>query len=155
MSSGSATDFAAVIASDAVNHEGAAEPLACRGRGPVAFAATADWLRAAFDELSHEVLHSAVDGELVVLDTMMRGRHVGPFATYDESGAPDQVFAPTGRAFGVRQTHWLRVRDARVVEHWASRDDLGQAQQLGWVPPTPAYLLRCALAKRRLRRSTS
>ena len=30
------------------------------------------------------------------------------------------------------------------------RDDVGTAQQLGWIPPTPAFLLRGWLAKRRL-----
>jgi hypothetical protein len=29
--------------------------------------------------------------------------------------------------------------------------ELGQARQLGWVPPSPAFLVRSALARRRLR----
>jgi hypothetical protein len=41
-----------------------------------------------------------------------------------------------------------------VVEHWANRDDLGLAEQLGWIPPSPAFLLRGAPIKRRLRRAT-
>ena len=49
------------------------------------------------------------------------------------------------------QTHWLRVADGQVIEHWANRDDLGTALQLGWVPPTPLYLARAALAKRKAR----
>ena len=32
--------------------------------------------------------------------------------------------------------------DGLVVEHWANRDDMGTAAQLGWVPPTPRDLLR-------------
>ena len=35
-----------------------------------------------------------------------------------------------------------------MIEHWANRDDLGMAMQLG-VPPRPRYLARMALAKRR------
>ena len=38
-----------------------------------------------------------------------------------------------------------------AVEHWANRDDMGTAAQLGWVPPSPLYLLRMARAKRRAR----
>jgi hypothetical protein len=50
---------------------------------------------------------------------------------------------PTGRSFATQQSHWLRLTgDGRVAEHWVNRDDLGIAMQLGWVPPTPAYLLR-------------
>ncbi|HEX4252663.1 MAG TPA: hypothetical protein VH008_32675, partial [Pseudonocardia sp.] len=49
--------------------------------------------------------------------------------------------------------HWLRVDDGRVIEHWAHRDDLGMAEQLGWVPPSPLYLIRCGLAGRRASRA--
>jgi hypothetical protein len=79
----------------------------------------------------------------------MYGRHVRPFAAYDADGEVEEVFPPTGREFGTTQTHWLRFEDAQVIEHWANRDDLGTAKQLGWVPPTPLYLVRMALAKRR------
>jgi hypothetical protein len=43
----------------------------------------------------------------------------------------------------------------RIIGHAANRDDLGQARQLGWVPPSPAFLVRSALARRRLRRATA
>jgi len=49
-------------------------------------------------------------------------------------------------------TAWLRIEDGRIAEHWANRDDLGTARQLGWIPPTPAYLLKMARAKRRAKR---
>jgi predicted ester cyclase len=81
----------------------------------------------------------------------MSGRHVAPFVAYDADGRVDEVFPPTGRRFETTQTHWLRVVDGKVVEHWANRDDLGMAKQLGWAPPSPVYLLRMALAKRRAR----
>ena len=62
------------------------------------------------------------------------------------------MFPPRGRNFAVTQTHWFRMRDGRVAEHWANRDDLGMGQQLGWNPPTPPYLVRMLLAGRRARR---
>ena len=40
-----------------------------------------------------------------------------------------------------------------IVEHWDNRDDLGMARQLGWIPPTPAYLFKMARAKHRAKRS--
>jgi hypothetical protein len=43
---------------------------------------------------------------------------------------------------------WLRA--AFADPHY--RDDLGMARQLGWIPPSPAYLIRMARAKRRAAR---
>ena len=56
---------------------------------------------------------------------------------------------PTGKAFAITQTHWFRTRDGVITEHWANRDDLAMARQAGWVPPSPGFLLRAAIAKRR------
>jgi hypothetical protein len=40
-----------------------------------------------------------------------------------------------------------------VIEHWANRDDLGTAMQLGWTPPAPLYLARMIIATWRAKRS--
>ena len=153
MADGERPDFDGVIAPTAVNHEDGVEPPSCRVGGPAGFHATALWLRAAFADLGHRVEHVVAQDDLVVVDATMTGRHVGPFVVHDTTGAVTNAWAPTGRTFAVRQSHWLRVEDGLVTEHWAVRDDLGQGVQLGWVPPTPVYLLRCAQAKRRAVRS--
>ena len=82
----------------------------------------------------------------------MSGRHTGVATIYGEDGGVAQAMPPTGKRFATTQTHWFRLRDGMVVEHWANRDDQGTAMQLGWVPPTPWYLVRMALATRRARR---
>jgi predicted ester cyclase len=110
-------------------------------------------LRTAFADLHYDILHCVADGDLVAVGSTMNGRHVAPWAVYTDEGAVDAVFPPTHRSFAMTQSHWFRVQDGRIIEHWANRDDLGTAKQLGWVPPTPAYLVRMALAKRRVRRS--
>lgn len=69
----------------------------------------------------------------------MSGRHIAPFVSYDKDAQPAQVFPATGKQFASRQTHWFRVADGMVIEHWADRDDLGTATQLGWIPPSPWY----------------
>ena len=127
-----------------------------RGHGPAAFKATYEWLHATFDGLRWDIEELVAEGDLVVARTVMRGRQVAPFATYGLDGRVDQVFASRGRSFAASQTHWYRLADGRIVWHAANRDDLGQARQLGWVPPSPAFLVRsAALAKRRLRRPVS
>jgi predicted ester cyclase len=153
MEDGTRADFDAVLHPDFLNHEARAEPPACRERGPAGGYATALWLRAAYRDLHWEIHHVVAEGDLVVIHCTMSGRHVGDFVTYDGDGEVDQVFPPTGERFATTQTHWLRIADGKVSEHWANRDDLGTALQLGWVPPTPLYLLRSALAKRRARRA--
>jgi predicted ester cyclase len=152
MRSGRLEEFHEVFHPECVNHEAKAEPPATRGRGPEAMYATALWLQAAYADLTWEVHEVLAERDLVAVHCTMSGRHVGDFVTYTEDGAVGDVFPPTGKRFATTQSHWFRVRDGQVVEHWANRDDLGTAQQLGWVPPTPPYLLRMALARRRARR---
>jgi predicted ester cyclase len=153
MGDGDLDAFAAVIHPAATNREARTEPPATRATGPAAYHGTALWLREAFADLHWEIHNVVAEGDLVVVHTTMSGRQTGPFVVYDEDGRVKVAFPPTGRSFAVTQTHWLRVADGLVIEHWANRDDQGMAEQLGWVPPTPAYLLRMAMAKRRARKS--
>lgn len=153
MAHGTLADLRRLVHPDAVNHEAHAEPPACRGTGPEAFWATASWLREAFSDMEFRVLDVVVQDDRTVVHALMSGRHTGDFVVWTPQGTVERAFAPTGRRFEVAHAHFQRVRDGRVVEHRAVRDDQGQALQLGWVPPTPAYLLRCAVATRRARRA--
>jgi predicted ester cyclase len=154
MATGTREDFDEVYHPRFVNHEAAAEPPAARAEdGPSAAWGTALWLRGAFADLRFDIHEVAAERDLVVVHLTMAGRQVGPFVEYDADARVRNAFPPTGRSFATTQSHWLRVRDGKVVEHWANRDDLGMALQLGWVPPTPVFLLRMALAKRRAARA--
>jgi hypothetical protein len=33
--------------------------------------------------------------------------------------------------------HWYKVRNGKIVEHTANRDDIGMMRQLGLLPPAP------------------
>jgi predicted ester cyclase len=109
-------------------------------------------LRAAFAGRHYDVHYSIADGDLVAVNSTMNGRHSAPWAVYREDGQVDTVFPPTNKVFATTQSHWFRIEDGAIVEHWANRDDLGTARQLGWIPPTPAYLFKMARAKRRAAR---
>ena len=152
MVDGSFEEFEAIVHPDARNREDVDEPPASRGRGPSAFYATALWLREAYADLRFDVHEVIAEGDLVVIHATMSGRHVGAFVGYGPDARPTQAFPPTGRRFATTQTHWFRVAEGKVVEHWANRDDLGTAMQLGWTPPSPLYLVRMLLATRRARR---
>ena len=147
MGSGTLTEFHSLYTPDAVNREAINEPPDTRGGGPAAMYATARWLRHAFADLYWEIHQVIAEGDLVSIHCTMHGRHVNTFVGYDEKASVKDAFPPTGRRFASTQSHWCRVADGKVIEHWANRDDLGTALQLGWAPPTPLYLLRMAVAK--------
>jgi predicted ester cyclase len=151
MASGDLSDFERIVHPHAVNREAKDEPPAASEMGPNGFYATALWLRAAFADLDFEIHDVIADGDLVAIRNTMSGRHHGAMVGFenDEVGT---VFPPTGRTFASTQTHWFRLADGKVIEHWANRDDIGTAQQLGWIPPTPIYLMRMAAARRKARR---
>lgn len=149
MADGERAEFDVLYSPGAVDRENKIQPPSSRVPGPECFWSTALWLRAAFAGLHYDIHHALTDGDLVAVNSTMNGRHTAPWAVYTETGAIDTVFPPTERSFAMTQSHWFRVRDGLILEHWANRDDLGTGKQLGWIPPTPAFLIRMARAKRR------
>jgi hypothetical protein len=55
-------------------------------------------------------------------------------------GAVDGGPPPTGKSFAARQSHWFRIADGQLAEHWATRDDLSALLQVGVIkrPGPPA-----------------
>jgi predicted ester cyclase len=80
-------------------------------------------LRSCFGEISWEIHHVLVDGDLAAAHVTMRGTHEGGLPP----GAP-----ATHKPFAARHVHLLRfAEDGRALEHWAVRDDLGAMMQVG------------------------
>ncbi len=112
-----------LIHPDFVNHE--ADPE--RSGGPAGAAATSEWLRSCFGEVSFEIERILVDGDMAAAYVTMRGTH--------EGGLPPNVPA-THKPFAVKHVHLVRFADdGRALEHWAVRDDLGLMMQAGLLPP--------------------
>ena len=155
MASGDRAEFDPLYHPRAVDRENRVQPPSSRVPGPAGFYSTALWLRAACAGLHYDIHHAIADGDLISVNSTMNGRHVTPWAFYTDDGTIDSVFPPTNRTFAMAQSHWFRMEDGVIVEHWATRDDLGTARQLGWIPPTPAYLVKMALAKRRVAHASS
>jgi predicted ester cyclase len=115
-------DLAAqMVTPDCVDHE--APPGT--PPGPEGANAVLRWLRGAFADLSYEILDAFGDRDRVAVRLITRGTHTGEFL-----GAP-----PTGRRFEIEAIHLYRIQDGKVAEHWAKRDDLGLARQLGLLAP--------------------
>ena len=125
---GGETDLVArLVHPDFVNEEAAAE----RRHGPEGLAATSEWLRSCFRDLSYEIHHVFVDGYMTASHVTMSGTHEGGLPP----GAP-----ATHKPFAVKHVHLFRFADdvSRAIEHSAVRDDLGMVMQFGLLPPPSA-----------------
>lgn len=92
--------------------------------GPTHLVEAAAWLLAQFPDLAMSVEALVVDGDLAAALVRSRGTNLG---------AVNGTIPPTGRTFEALQSHWFRVRDGRIAEHWATRDDLGVMLDLGLI----------------------
>ncbi|MFC6010913.1 ester cyclase [Nocardia lasii] len=119
---GSADDFAAIYAPDAVNRPGSYAPASCRARGPDAVHATALWLRRAFSDLRWTITALAAEDSTVVVRTEMTGRHTGRLVLH---GEPAQIIAPSGLRFTVSRTYRFRLARGRIIERSVDFGELG------------------------------
>jgi predicted ester cyclase len=138
LDSGDHDAYAELHHPDYVNHEAAAG----RQRGPEGARVTAVFLNRVFADMHHEPLDVIAERDLVVVRAQASGRHVGEI-----SGFP-----ATGRTFSVQHIHMFRVADGQIIEHWACRDDLGAARQIGAIPKGGRSGVIRRLAARRHRR---
>jgi predicted ester cyclase len=101
-----------------------------RVHGPTAMRGTVAWLTGQYPDIRMEIEALIAEGDLVAARVLSHGTHLG-----QAPGGPP----PTGRSFHARQTHWFRIAGGRLVEHWATRDDLTAMIQTGMItPPGPA-----------------
>lgn len=115
-------DLAGLVHPDFRNWE-AVGPVADL-RGPEAFRAAIEMLNRAFSELRYAVVEVIAERDRVAARTMMHGLHTGPM----------RELPATGRPFAQSQSHWYRIDDGLIAEHWATRDDLGFLHQVGLAP---------------------
>jgi predicted ester cyclase len=81
------------------------------------------WLLATFPDLRFRVEQLIAEGDRVAAYSTCEGTQRGAF----------QGVAPSGRRFRVKRMDIFRLQDGRIAEHWAVRDDLTQAHQIGAV----------------------
>jgi len=90
-----------------------------------------------FPDAKLTTLNSVVEGEWVVARCTYSGTHRGS-SCFPVDGGMLVGVQPTGRTFAVQHIHMYRVRDGKIAEHFASRDDVGMMRQLGLLPPPPS-----------------
>jgi predicted ester cyclase len=85
--------------------------------------------RSAFPDLRFRIDGSVVEQDTVMCEVTLTGTHLGDFQLIPPLKGPTLV--PNGRKFEVKHIHRFGLKDAKIVEHFAVRDDLGMFQQLG------------------------
>ncbi len=120
-----------VMAEEYIEH--AIEPFGSEApglvHGPSHARQVVAWLRAQFPDLEMAIESVVAEGDMVALLVRASGTNLGLLAGF----AP-----PTNKRFVTHQSHWYRVLDGKLCEHWATRDDLSAMLQLGVIhPPGP------------------
>ena len=117
-----------IMAEEYVEH--AVEPFGRREPGQVHGRShqrgVVEWLRAQFPDLRMTIQSIVAEGELVAVRVRSEGTNLGSLGG---------VAPPTGKRFVAEQSHWYRVADGRLCEHWATRDDLSAMLQLEVIFP--------------------
>jgi predicted ester cyclase len=123
-----------MMAEDYVEHAAApfSESAPGRVKGPEAMRQTADWLMAQFPDLQMTIEAIVAEGDTVAVRVVSEGTNLGHL---------NGMVPPTGKRFSARQSHWYRIQDGKLAEHWATREDLPAMLQLGIVesPGGPPY----------------
>jgi predicted ester cyclase len=94
--------------------------------GPEGMRRTAGWLLDQFPDMQMTIEALIAQGDLVAVRVLSTGTNTGML---------NGVMPPTGKRFSARQTHWFRIEDGKLAEHWATREDLPAMLQLGVIQP--------------------
>ena len=113
-----------IFATDYVEHAiapfGREEPGAVVG--PEHMRNVVTWLVDQYPDITMRIESIASEGDTVAALVWSEGTNTGLL---------NGIIPPTGKRFSGRQSHWYRVEDGKLAEHWAVRDDLGTMLQLG------------------------
>ena len=120
-SSGDVSGAEALIARDAVDHQGMPGIDTSGVEGIKRLIAL---FHVAFPDLHVHIEDIIAEGDRVVMRMEMHGTHQGELM-----GIP-----PTGKQISVESIDIMRFENGKAVEHWGVSDNLTMMQQLGVVP---------------------
>jgi steroid delta-isomerase-like uncharacterized protein len=118
---GNMKTFDEIIADDYVNHH---MPVPDVPGTKAGFRQIVDATRQAFPDVHVNVMDVVAEDDFVVFHDTVRATSRGEFF-----GVP-----ANGKRLEWTEIHFLRIRNGRIVEHWANFDQLGILQQLGAIP---------------------
>jgi predicted ester cyclase len=95
--------------------------------GPEGLKLMARRLRAAFPDLKNTIELQVAEGDLVATKATYTGTMTG-----DYMGMP-----ATGKQATWTESHFVRIKNGQVTDHWGDIDRLGMLRQLGLAPAPP------------------
>lgn len=78
------------------------------------------------------------EGDWVISRDIFKGTFKNK-ATVPHHGGLLMTHEPTNKSFSVQHIHVFKIENNLITEHFASRDDVEMYQQLGVLPPAPAF----------------
>jgi steroid delta-isomerase-like uncharacterized protein len=113
-----------MLSSDYVDHN---PPIPGLPPGREGIVAGNRLLRAAFSDVIHRIEEQLAEGDKVMTRLRVRGIFTGEFLGYP----------PTGQEVEISGIAVHRIRDGRLVEHWAQADMAGFMRQVGATTTEP------------------
>lgn len=93
-----------------------------------------------FPNWRFEIAEIIAKDDSVIVRTLVSGTHLGK-GEFPVNGGMLAGVEPTGKNFEAQHIHWYKLRDGKIIEHYANRDDIGMMQQLGLLPETALHFL--------------
>jgi steroid delta-isomerase-like uncharacterized protein len=87
-----------------------------------------------FPDWRMEIIEMVAAEDSVVVRCTVTGTHKG-VGKLPINGAMLIDVQPTGKHFEVQHIHWYKLKDGKIVDHYAARDDISMMRQLGLIPP--------------------
>jgi predicted ester cyclase len=109
-----------------------------RTAGPERIRMILEDIHTTFPDWHVEIEDMLAKGDAVVMRCKVSGTHLG-IQRLPVNGGTLVGVQPTKKHFEVEHIHWFKLRDGKIVDHFATRDDLGMTRQLGLLPPAPPF----------------
>jgi predicted ester cyclase len=91
-----------------------------------------------FPDWNSEIISLMAMDDQVVVRAINTGTHKG-IGKVPVNGGLLVGVPPTNKQFKVQSMHWYTLKGGLIVEHRATRDDIGMMQQLGLLPMSARY----------------
>lgn len=102
------------------------------------FRAINDDILKIFPDVQTKITRLWAEGDWVIADCIFSGTHTG-VATLPHHGGLLVGKQATGKSFKVQHIRMYKIRNGKIVERKAVRDDIGMYQQLGLLPAAPMF----------------